>query len=337
LSDQIASPSAGLTPHDRPILIFAQHRGGGTLLTRLLNCHPDVVIWGEHGGLINHLADADAVAQCYTDLLAPRTDAEFDRYLARGTTPPETYDPWFSPLTARDYPDLCRAAIRTLFTRRLRPNQRWGFKEIRYHRPLVARFLARLCPGARIILLTRDAVDLCVSNIMVAWSQDSLRAMAPSYDLVDALRVVEDCLYAIVAMQTNMATIARDLPEQALAVEYGSLAASGGAELARVLGFLELSATPSVDATMAAAAAMVAGATDQPAPDPKWLLTARLVRPMATDLLGRVRADIAANGIDTVRLRRMASQGNDARGTPGRYSFLLGDPRFIEPGISALF
>src|SRR6266480_2083330 len=30
---------------NRPVFIFAIHRSGGTLLTRMLNCHPDLVIW----------------------------------------------------------------------------------------------------------------------------------------------------------------------------------------------------------------------------------------------------------------------------------------------------
>jgi len=50
----------------------------------------------------------------------------------------------------------CREMIEAIFTRGLRPGQRWGFKEIRYHRVLTVRFLEKLLPDARFITLRRD-------------------------------------------------------------------------------------------------------------------------------------------------------------------------------------
>jgi hypothetical protein len=42
-----------------PVFLLTLHRGGGTVLARVLNCHPDLMIWGEHVGLIDRLAAID--------------------------------------------------------------------------------------------------------------------------------------------------------------------------------------------------------------------------------------------------------------------------------------
>jgi len=42
-----------------PVFVLSPARGGGTVLARILNCHPQLVIWGEHVGLINRLAEID--------------------------------------------------------------------------------------------------------------------------------------------------------------------------------------------------------------------------------------------------------------------------------------
>lgn len=326
--------TGGLTASDRPIFVFAQHRGGGTLMLRLLNRHPDVVIWGEHGGFINQLADADLITRYYGALLRPRPEADFVHYMASDEAALPDHIPWVSPLTQDDVPTWCRTMIREVFTRRVRSDQRWGFKEIRYHRKLVAEFLARLFPGAQFILLTRDPVELCVSNILVSWSLESLLAKQVRYDLVEVLQIVEDCLYAIVAMQTNMAAIRQALPDRTIGLTYDELVAAPAAVIDRLATFLDLAGTPEVRERMLHVIGRVAGDTDkhppQIQPDGRLgLLTPDLLRPMAANLLPRVAESITAHGIDLARLRRL--------GAPGRYSYLLGDTEYLERGYSAIF
>jgi hypothetical protein len=326
--------SLGLPAADRPIFVFAQHRGGGTLMLRLLNCHPELVIWGEHGGFINHLAEADLVLRSYGALLGPRPEDEFARFLASDAAGLADYAPWLSPLTVEDFPTWCRNMIRELFTRRLRPDQRWGFKEIRYHRPLVANFLARLFPGGQFILLTRDPIELCVSNILIYWGLQSLLARQVQHDLVEVIQIVEDCLYAIVAMQTNMAAIRQALPTRTVSVTYDELTATAATQIERVLTFLRLAPTPEVREKLRIVIGAVVGATDKqrPASQPDQnlgLLTADLLRGLATGLLPRVTEGITSHGIDLARLRRLSVHG--------RYSYLLGDLESIERGCSAIF
>jgi hypothetical protein len=319
---------------ERPIFVFAQHRGGSTLMLRLLNRHPGVVIWGEHAGFINQLADADQVLAGYRAMLGPRPEETFARFLASDDASMTENVPWVSPLTAHDFPSWSRKLIREVFCRRVRPDQRWGFKEIRYQRPLVAAFLARLFPAAQFIVLTREPVELCVSNILVPWALKHLLARQVRYDLTEVLQIVEDCLYAIVAMQTNMAAIHQALPDRTIALTYDELIADAPGTIDRLLAFLSLGQTAAVQAAMLGVIGRVEGRTEKQTPvlDPDGrlgLLTPELVRAMAANLLPRVRESIASDGIDLVRLRRL--------GTRGRYSYLLGDHELSERGSSSMF
>jgi hypothetical protein len=329
-----AGQITGVEATDRPIFVFAQHRGGGTLMLRLLNCHPDVVIWGEHAGFINKLAETDQVIRYYGGLIGPRSDEEFTSFLASDGANLAHYSPWLTPLTVEDFTTWSRTIIREVFTRRVRSDQRWGFKEIRYHHELVATFLARLFPGGRFILLTRDPVELCVSNVLVSWSLASLMAKPVTFDLVEITKVVEDCLYAIVAMQTNMKMIRRALPDRTLLLTYDELKIAPAEEMERVQTFLGLAPTPAVQERMLRAIAVVASSTVkqrliQQLDDKLALLTVDLVRPIAANLLPRVTDSIASHGVDLVRLRRLSALG--------RYSYLVGDVELPQHGISAMF
>jgi len=62
------------------VFLLTVHRGGGTVLARVLNCHPDLVIWGEHVGLINRLAEIDDMVTRVGRLMVHKTDEEIAEY-----------------------------------------------------------------------------------------------------------------------------------------------------------------------------------------------------------------------------------------------------------------
>ena len=66
-----------------PIFLFTLHRSGGTLLQRIVNAHPNVVIWGEHGGFINQLADADATLAEFSPVTSPISRRDIQGFLVR--------------------------------------------------------------------------------------------------------------------------------------------------------------------------------------------------------------------------------------------------------------
>lgn len=312
--------------------MLAQHRSGGTLLTRLLNCHPALVIWGEHAGFLNKLAEAQDLLDRHAALLPHRSQAELRHYAAgrRGGT---EFLPWTVPFGGPAFLSGCRTMIRDLFGRDVRPDQRWGFKEIRYHSPTLVRFLRRLFPAAQFILLDRDPIELCVSDMLVSWALGSLMAERVQHDRQTFLAAVDDCLYAILAVRRNLAHARAAIADQSIAVQYEALVSAPEAEMASLLGFLRLPDCAGLSARLRLVARTVTGATDKtPALSTLdlGLLTAPSIREVAAHLLPRVAARIAQEGVDTARLRRELPD-------EGRFSYLVGDHAVAETSVSTMF
>lgn len=143
---------------DSPIFILASgQRCGSTLLQRLLNSHPEVMIWGEQEGhverfLIEHQS-LSAWAARHDDLRL-----QFLRDGYNGFLPNMLPD-------ATDIQDAGKQYLKNLFGRpALRMGRPlWGFKEVRYD-SYVALLLMGCFPEARIVHLTRNVWD-CYRSI----------------------------------------------------------------------------------------------------------------------------------------------------------------------------
>ena len=130
-------------------------RSGSTLLQRLLNVHPELTIWGEHGGFLKGLLDSYAVT-----LHEANRDNLIDGYDHRASVIGELvekdkFKPWVSPFRPVDLQDRLRTLMVELFTEGLTPDIRWGFKEIRYSKSEIAP-LMELFPNAHLVILARD-------------------------------------------------------------------------------------------------------------------------------------------------------------------------------------
>jgi hypothetical protein len=150
---------------DAPIVVLASGpRCGSTLLQRLLNSHPDVLVWGEGGGFLERLVPAVA------DLLdwAAAYDPQRQTFRERG---PDAF-------TANLLPDddelraAAAAFVRMLYAEpaHRRGRRRWGFKETRCGAE-VARFLRGVLPDIRVVHLTRDPGDVLRS--LAEWEAGS--------------------------------------------------------------------------------------------------------------------------------------------------------------------
>ncbi len=167
------------------------------------------------------------------------------------------------------------------------PGQRWGFKEIRYHSPALVGFLRRLFPAAQFILLDRDPVELCVSDMLVSWSLDQLLADGVQHDSQAFERVVEDCLYAILAIRRNLESARALIAGRSIGLRYESLGIAPEPEMERVFGFLGLDVCAAVSGRLRLVSATVTGATDKaPARSgtERGLLTAPRIRETAARL-----------------------------------------------------
>ena len=138
-----------------PLLVLAAgQRCGSTLIQRLLSSHPEVLIWGEHGGQLSQVLAAG-------DRLREWTSG--DGRLARLGYARSRHQSFMANLTPEaDHIDQAvRAFLTALFAEPAAGAGRpvWGFKEVRYGLAEAAA-VHRLFPGCRVIHIVRDPRDV---------------------------------------------------------------------------------------------------------------------------------------------------------------------------------
>lgn len=306
------------------------HRSGGTLLARILNCHPDLVIWGEHVGLINRLAEIDDTVNRVSFMMLPKSEEAIADFTAFPDHRLAGFEPWTNPFDYAAFLRSCREMIETIFTRGLRPGQRWGFKEIRYHRVPTARFLQKLFPDARFVVLRRDIREVAVSTILAPWSlrwfRDDREAMPPA----TAEAIVRDVTYAVLAIESGLDAVQAALGPRCLRLDYNQLLDPALGFAAPLFGFCALALSDRLAARIRKALEVRAGGTDQ---EVRFggILSRDFIRAQVTAMAPLLRTEIARDGIDRARLL--------ARAGIGQYSFLMGDHHMREQGgeFSSLF
>jgi hypothetical protein len=297
-----------------PVFLFSFHRSGGTLLARILNLHPDIVIWGEHAGILNKLAELNDIIAAHPILERPLKERRLNQLLDKHH-PRRDFTPWASPLEGNEFRNWCRDFILRTFTRGLWPGQRWGCKEIRYHSVPTARFILSLFPNARFILLRRDLLQLCVSNVMAEWSLRHLALMGADRSESDATQAVQDCAYALAAIEADFASVQRAFPAQSLVVDYADLVSDADATARNVFEFADLA---HYDDLLPAVRSMLETRSGETRHDrSQGSLSSELIRSVAPQALTDARNQITREGIDLQRLRSKTG--------PGRFSFLVGD------------
>lgn len=143
------------TRWNRPIFVASMGRSGSTLLQRVLNVHPEITIWGEHGGFLS------GILLSYRAASVPDTVRNLaEGYASRDQVIGELADkgsfiPWISPFSATDLEDRIVEMTRGLFTAGIESTVRWGFKEIRYNSQELTT-LMRMFPEAHLVILARD-------------------------------------------------------------------------------------------------------------------------------------------------------------------------------------
>ena len=150
------SPDA--EPAATPLFVLGGHRGGTTLVQRLLNSYDDVTIWGEHEGVLTQIADA------YFRGLESRSLFR-DVRTPGGSDPRTDWQAWMSGVDAADWEATFRRLVTTLFPAATGARH-WGFKEIRYGTTAGDRaieLLARLFPHARVAFVVRNPFNMLAS------------------------------------------------------------------------------------------------------------------------------------------------------------------------------
>jgi hypothetical protein len=167
------SSSAALaeTPATRssgaPVFLISTGRSGSTLVQRVLNCHRDLVVWGEHFGFLNGLASAYAQMSDPSQRQYPHTAADNTGLSLVLPTLRDQAAPleWVNPWSLEEFATLLRRFIESYFASRLEPGQRWGFKEIRYNNLPALRMFRDLYPDGRFVFIRRDPLEVTRSKV----------------------------------------------------------------------------------------------------------------------------------------------------------------------------
>jgi hypothetical protein len=309
-------------PHHRPLFVLGQHRSGSTLLQRILNCHPSLVIWGEEAGVLNKLAEMYAIAR-HRDRAHPAVESEVKELASGNRSALIRFSAWTNPFNSAELLDWCGRLMVSSHNKGISPEQRWGVKEIRYANPRTVGFLRDAFPAAQFVILKRSLVDLCVSNILADWSARALRELSAGTDSESADAVIADCAYALCVIERQLDDSARLLGSQSLKVWYRDIPNT----TERLFQFLQLELSDEVRRTVEIAMEKRAGATQLEGH--VGILTSDYIRERAPACIEAAHKSIVNDGIDWARLKRLAGRG--------RYSFLVGDHDFRRSSLSCMF
>ncbi|MCB1379038.1 MAG: sulfotransferase [Alphaproteobacteria bacterium] len=166
---------------EAPVFAISTGRSGSTLVQRILNCHKDLVVWGEHYGFLGGLAQSYAAMTSPDQKLFPRSAAanKGPDMLLPTLQDPAVAIEWVNPWSAAEYVDQLRSFISGYFGGRLAQGQRWGFKEIRYNSLPVLRMLHELYPAGRFVFIRRDIEEVTRSKIAAFVKETRWSTMAP--------------------------------------------------------------------------------------------------------------------------------------------------------------
>lgn len=158
---------------NKPVFIFsAGWRSGSTLLQRLLTASNELLVWGEAGGALDWLAEADLG---YQQMLAPGNkvfrhglggngEQQFQEFCKNGKEAVHKWIPCMNPPL-----ETIRSGFKALLhetyeepATKLGYN-RWGVKEVRCGLD-TAEFLRVLYPEAKFVFLVRNPFD-CLSSL----------------------------------------------------------------------------------------------------------------------------------------------------------------------------
>ena len=153
-----------------PVFLLGTGRSGTTLVQRLLNSYPDVLIWGEHAGYLHKLAQA-------YDILTKSPSMEEFSYSVNesiGTElnasifkDPERWQAWNNWFKKDDIRSIFRQHIEEVFNpAQVGQQSIWGFKEIRYGvDDNVLEFLIDLFPDGKFLFVVRNGLNTVESQL----------------------------------------------------------------------------------------------------------------------------------------------------------------------------
>jgi hypothetical protein len=227
--------------HDAPVFLITTGRTGSTLLQRLLNCHRDLVVWGEHHGLFATLAGPYRLMAAGTGASYPTSasDNPGPDLLLPGLRDPSAPLEWANPWSFEEVKPQIADFLKGYFASRIAPTQRWGFKEVRYNRTDALDMLRDLFPRGQFLFLRRNPLEVARSKVL-AWKKGEPWESLPLAERLQRTDAIVQEIRGHYAIYDEF--MARN-PDACLAVDFENLVGDTDATLAALLGHLQLDPT----------------------------------------------------------------------------------------------
>ncbi len=176
-----------------PVVILSAGRSGSTLLQRIVNTSPNLVIWGEHGGMLSGVANSYQnliYGKQLNDFHYNRKDKVTKSLITGSYSKYNISINWMNSFDKENSKDLFRNFIFSTLNQKVKltSTQKCGFKEILYsNNDNVVNMLVDLFPDTKFLFSIRNPLD-AVLSMMFAFSSEDVRNNAIEMDDFSALR-----------------------------------------------------------------------------------------------------------------------------------------------------
>jgi hypothetical protein len=231
-----------------PILLFGTGRCGSTLIQRAINCHEDIVMWGEHEGFLGPLSrsmklllDGDSVKEYVYG------EKALDPNIVQGQLKDYGKDIcWVNDFNRHQVINSYRGLILRILCKNLDLEKvHWGFKEIRYREGFpVFWMLQKLFPDARYLFVFRSPVTTVASAIL-AWRRAELESLSEESQVVFLRENIPNHLNGWLEKNRYLWRFITENPDSSHVMFYEDWERSGVTEAENMFSWLELE-TPKV-------------------------------------------------------------------------------------------
>ena len=228
----------------KPIFLLGTGRCGSTLVQRILNSSPEVLILGEHNGFLISLAEAYFSLTSTPNVRKWIFNPGFDtNEMIAAARDPKFFSAWLNSFTIKRVQHNFRRLIAGVLAEEIDLDQvRWGFKEIRYgENDRVLPMLLELYPEASYIFIFRNVMDT-IKSMLTAWRPNlSDRLENGKISRKEISKIIMEFANRWATQNENLLDFADKHSGNSFIVKYEVLFENGNDVVARLFSFIEIS------------------------------------------------------------------------------------------------